>query len=1188
MQRLLCKRAPLFFLIAGALCLLAPAADAQQGTGSIVGHITDPSGAVVPGATVTITNQSTLQNSVLITDGEGKYKSPPLDTGTYTIEVEKTGFRPEAQKNYDVSDDQNGVVDFKINPGNNTEQVDVQATASTLNTFNASLGSVIDNATAEALPLNGNNALALSQLDPNVISAVGPVNEGFNDRGTGVSNIRVAGGLAGANANLFDGAYNLQTSRGEILINSTVTGIAEARTMYGVVSAQYGLTSGGVITQTSKSGTNQLHGQIYGYFRNAALDAKGYFALPGTTPILNYKQYGAALGGPILHNRMFFFANYEAYSNQQTTPIQQTLPTAAERTGDFSASGSVIYDPSTEAACTANSTNGTCRYQYGYGPGMTPGAFGNPIQTGPVNVIPSSEFNQAAYAFQNQFIPSPNVAGALTDNYVSPVPLVSAQHVSIGRIDWQVASHLTAFVRYAYYDNITNNYGGYGYLTATASTRNDLLRNQQVDIGFTQILSGTLINDIRIATGRSYFPYLAGSYGQNQPQNLGISNLPANTLPYISIQNYNVTDSTNQGLRTSTIPEINDTVIWLLGKHDLHIGVGYRFYQAYNNANFYPSGEFSFNTTQTAAIIQSETPTQAGPNCVLTGTQTTCSICYENGAVNYNCIGTGNAYATFLLGQAASITSNVSGDSVPESYSVNGFIQDDWRATKTLTLNIGLRYDYQAVPWDKANGYSTLRLNQPNPTNGLLGTEVYAGPKDRNFANENYNNFGPRVGFAWLVSSKHQTVIRGGYAAYFAAAFNGIYQNTNDGFGTLSTSYQANSQYGYVGLLSQGFPSPPEPLAGSSDGPNLLLGETASVQPAYAPTSKSQQFVLAIDHQFAKNTVIDISGLYNHGTNFPMTSINLNALNPYYYSLGYAKLEAQTNNPYYNILHAWNSTPSFTSKSIQELKALTPYPYFQNVYEYYPHIGSFSGRSLSVIFRRPISTNIQGQLGYAFAKLLDDPLQSSISSSPTPSGVLQNNYAAHSEWGFDSSDVTHRISGNMTYTFPFGKGQRFLANLSTGHDLWVSGWTMAGTVIGETGRPLQITGGNNAGATRPDFVPGQPLKLAHPTAKEWFNTAAFTIAPYFTFGNVPRTLGAVRSPGSLSLNLNLGKITKVGRYTAEFRVDAFNALNKTNFGTPNTGYVTLTSTIGAGATPFGAITTATQARTLQLTGRFRF
>jgi hypothetical protein len=201
---------------------------------------------------------------------------------------------------------------------------------------------------------------------------------------------------------------------------------------------------------------------------------------------------------------------------------------------------------------------------------------------------------------------------------------------------------------------------------------------------------------------------------------------------------------------------------------------------------------------------------------------------------------------------------------------------------------------------------------------------------------------------------------------------------------------------------------------------------------------------------------------------------------------------------------------------------------------------------------------------------------------------LQNNYAAHSEYGLDSADITHRISGNLTYTFPFGKGQKYLSSLSTGKDRLASGWTLAATVIGQTGAPLQFTGSNNAGATRPDYVPGQSLKLAHPNQTEWFNTSAFMMAPYFTFGNVPRTEGAVRGPGNFSLNANLGKITKFERYTAEFRVDAFNAINRTNYGTPNTSFVTSTASIGAGATAFGSITTATQARTLQLTARFRF
>jgi len=202
--------------------------------------------------------------------------------------------------------------------------------------------------------------------------------------------------------------------------------------------------------------------------------------------------------------------------------------------------------------------------------------------------------------------------------------------------------------------------------------------------------------------------------------------------------------------------------------------------------------------------------------------------------------------------------------------------------------------------------------------------------------------------------------------------------------------------------------------------------------------------------------------------------------------------------------------------------------------------------------------------------------------------VLQNNYAPHSEYGFDPTDVTHRISGNLTYKLPFGKGQRFFGHLSDRKDRLIGGVTFASTVIGETGRPLQIAGANGYGATRPDFVPGVSPKLANPGVSEWFNTAAFQAAPFYTLGNVPRTLGAVRSPGDLTLNLNLGKQVKFERYTGELRVDAFNALNKTNFGTPNTNYVASSTTTTSTTSAFGTITSAQPARTIQITARIRF
>jgi hypothetical protein len=1148
-----------FYRVPGIMILLlislAGAAHAQQGTGSIVGTVSDTTGASIPGASVTITNQTTLKSLSLLTDVVGAYKSSPINSGPYTIEIEKTGYAPAAQKDFQLGDNQQAEINFALKAGNVSETIEVEANAPALNTFDATLGSVINNATAEALPLNGSNALALAQLDPSVISANGPVNEGFNDRGIGVSNIRIGGGLAGANANLLDGAYNLQTTRGEVLINSTVTGIAQTSTQYGAISSQFGLTSGGLVTMTTMSGTNNFHGQIYEFFRNTVFDASNYFALKGDKPALRYNQYGGSLGGPIKRDSIFFFANYEAYQNTQVTPTTITIPTIVERRGDFSDQSLLIYDPTSQTACTANSTNGACRYQYGYMAGTGKGPAGNPVLSGaPINAVSSSQFDSAAVAFQNAFIPLPNVAGAIVNNnYVANLPLISSQQVSIGRIDWQVFKNLSAFVRYAFYDNETNNEGSYGSLASVASIRNDNLRNQDITIGITQVLSGSMLNDIRLAVGRSYFPNRAGSAEQNWPGKLGINNIPSSTLPYLSITNYNLTDSTNLGIRTSTIPEINDTLTWLRGLHSLHAGIGYRFYESYNSTNYYPSGEFSFATSLTAQV----------------GTASAT---------------TGNAYASFLTGKASSITATVVAPSVARSYSVNGFIQDDWRAFPNLTLNLGIRYDYQAIPWEKGNGFSTFRTNLINPLNGLQGAEIYASPRDRNFANENYRDFGPRIGFAWLLSKSSHTVLRGGYAAFYAPAFNVVYTNTNDGFGSITTTYPSNSANGYVGLFSAGFPTPPIGLVGATGGASLLLGQSPTVQPVNAPTSMAQEFALSFDHQFGKNTVLNFSLLENHGTHFPLTSLNLNQLNPIYYSLGYTALVAETTNPYY----ADNIPGTLGGKSIQELQALKPYPYFQNMYEYYPHIGSYTTRNAMVVMRRPISASLQMQLGYNFGRSLADPLQTSISAAPTPQAVLQNNYAAHSEYGFDSTDVTHRISGNTTYLLPIGKGQLYLSKLSDGWNRAIGGYALAATIIGETGRPLQITGSNGYGATRPDFVPGVPLKISHPGSAEWFNTAAFQAAPLYTMGNVPRTLGSVRSAGDLTLNLNFGKVMKFNRYQGEFRVDAFNALNKVNFGTPNTNYVANPTTTTSTTSAFGTVTSSQPARTLQFTVRIRY
>jgi hypothetical protein len=1152
---------------------------AQQTTGSISGKIVDSTGAAIPDATITITNQSTLTGINLKSNAEGVYSSPPIDTGVYTIEVEREKFRPEAQKDFELNDSQRAEVNFSLKPGEVTDVVEVKGNAPLLNSFNAELGTVIDNKTAEALPLNGSNALAMVQMNPAVVSAGSAVNEGFNDRGVGVSNIRIGSGLPGSNANLLDGQNNLQTTRSDILINATITGMAATKVQYGIISADYGFTSGGIITMSTKSGTEQYHGMIYDYYRNNIFNAKNHFAVASTNPTLRYNQYGAGFGGPALHNKLYFFGNYEAYKLTQGESTQITIPTAKERTGDFSdqlgttAAGlpeGMIYDPTT---CTLNTAGTACtsgtRLQFVSTPATNPAC----TATSCPNMIPTAAMDPAAVAFQNAFVPLPNVppasATALQNSYINDSPLIASQTVSVGRIDWQVSNRLSLFARYGYYENITNNEGSYGGLAPIASTRNDDLKNQAFAIGITQVISGTKLNDIRVAIGRSFFPYAAGSAGQNWPQKLGMTGVPQTTIPSLSMSNYGMTDSTNFGVRTSTIPEFDDTISILHGPHSIHFGGAFRFYEALNNYNTEPSGEFSFSSSQT----------DQSNNTALTG----------------------NPYASFLVGKTASVSAQVTGTSVVRSFSVSGFFQDDWRVNSRLTLNLGLRYDYQAIPWEKHNGFSTLRLNMVNPTNGLMGTQVYAGVngQGRNFAEENYHDAGPRIGFAYLVSEKHHTVLRGGYALYYAASYNSMYQNATDAFGSTTTLFDTSNIYSYVSQFDAGYPGTPLGVPGVKGGPNFFLGSSPTVQPVYAPTSASQQFVLSIDHEFSKNTVLSIMAMQNHGTHFPMTSLNLNQLNPKYFSLGGVQaigastgtsvLLNYTDNPFYN--SSYPTTNILGNKTMTVMQALKPYPYFSTIYEFYPHIGSYLGRNVQALVRRPITTNLQMQIGYNFGRFFSDPLIAAISSPASITASLQDNYAPHSEYSIDPTDVTHNMTGNMTYQLPFGKNQRFFNNLSERKNRMVGNWTIANTMLIQSGRPLAFTGGGNAEsgtANRPSFVPGASVKVAHPSSAEWFNINAFEGCPAlnntnpFCFGNVPRTYSKVRGPSTVNINTNLMKTVTYGRYSLQFQASAFNVLNKTNYNSPNTGYSTSTTTT------FGSITSAAQARTLQFTGRLMF
>ncbi|WP_176441604.1 TonB-dependent receptor [Granulicella rosea] len=1125
---------------------LTPDMWAQQDTGSIVGNVRDSSGALLPNAEVKITNEETNLGSTFHSDEKGFYISTDLPVGPYSVEVKAAGFAAILERHVIVNVASRVEVDVALKVGNQEMVVTIDSTIPPMDTTNATLGAVIDSRAVENLPLNGGNVLALAALLPGVVSAVGADSEGFNNRGTDLTAIKVGGGATGANGNILDGVNNLQTQIGEVAINPGVDSIREFRIQSGVVSAQYGFTSGGIINLITKTGSQSFHGSIYEYFRNDAMDAQNAFANQVTgKPELRYNQYGASLGGPLFKDRIFFFANYEEYRYVGTTPAFTSVPTPQERTGDFSdlldTNGNLIplYDPTTTTTVGTVTTRQTYTAEYNE---PTP------------NVIPASKIDPVALKIQNLFYPLPNNtptnAYTHTNNYASTSRTLSSQRRGVARFDGKLSEALNGFLRFGYYENKTNNAGILP--SPIVSDRNDDLRNMDLAIGVTQILSANKINETRVAVERTDFPFEAASYGQNWPGQLGLANVPADTMPQISngLPAFNVT----YGYRASTQTQLMDDFTWIPGSHTLHLGVDLRLNQADNNQNNAPSGTFSFTSNLTG-----NPKSQAG---------------------------TGSAYASFLTGYTNSASDVAVRGTAFRTASASGYIQDDWRAMSRLTVNVGLRYDYQEQPFEQNNGVSSFDLNGTDPVSGFLGKTIYAntGGYGRNFFQENYKDFGPRIGFAYTLASDGRTVIRGGYAIYYSSNVNQSYFGSNNGFGSVTTSYTALNSNSAALLLKNGFPAPPPQPQGAAAGPSAFLGQAAFYQDPHAPSSMSQQYTLSFERELPSHVVVDVAYLANHGTHFVIPSININQLPSQYLAMGDALLTS-VKNPY-----AGKVPGTLGAATITLANSLKPYPYYTTVTNYQPHYASYFGNYGYLSVQRRAQHGLQVLGSYTYGKLLAPPIYVPINQAATGTstltGAYQNSYDLHADYGVDPTDVTHNGTLSLIYELPFGQGRRWYSH-GRGASL-IGGWQFSSIVIAQTGRPLSISGANNQNiATRPNFRPGYSTRLAHRSKSEWFNTAAYVNPPNWTYGTIPRVDSRTRGPGAWSLNLSVFKTFSLPKsFAMQFRASAFNALNHVNLGLPNTTFTAgpvgsdgfSTNINGA----FGVISSAASPRTMQL------
>ncbi|PWU00447.1 MAG: TonB-dependent receptor [Terriglobia bacterium] len=1148
-----------------------------QSAGSVVGTATDSSGGSFPAASVSLTNLGTSERRSSVTDSNGNYQFVSVVPGTYRIEIQKEGFKRFFAE-VAVRVDTTLRIDAVMQVGDVTQLVEVSSQVPLLQTDSASLGQVVEGRQVEEMPLNGRNVMNLVSLAPGVIIQGGAGGSPLNNQAAsgnftnpqGWGNYQIGGGQSGMSAQVLDGVSINSTFRNSPVLVPTQDLIQEFRVASNNVSAEFGGFSGGVISLSSKSGTNGFHGSAYEYFRNTVLNANNFFNNSTGQPVAPFKQhqFGGTVGGPVRKDKTFFFFSYERYTHRQGLPLLFFVPTPAQLAGNF-ASGKTIYDPLT--TCGLSGT-----------PACAPGA---PTRT-PFsnNIIPATRIDSFADAMINKIKilapPNTNVPGG---NFTNNSATGGWSNQFSIRGDHNLSDRQRLFVRYTHWDtwtmsqNLFNNTPNQGQGSKQPTAAHDAV------VGDTVTLSPTTQADFRLAFHRLYFQLTPSSYGMDispigpayaklQPQ------LSSTQLPGIDLPGYEW--RTFLGIGQVISPSTNNEFLFYgnltktTGRHTIKVGADVRNdFFAYIQANE-AAGAFSYTNAYTGLNGQAGDPN-------------------------------GNPIASFLLGYPSQGLLQVYSNTNQRDWWQGFYVNDTFQVTRKLTLNLGLRWELPAV-WRIGHDSGTvLQLGASDPlakTTGLplkgqlalVNSDLYP---DRHVQNRNFHLFSPRVGIAYRLNDK--TVIRTGFArSYLPTSISlGVSGSSSPVNVALTTM---NSGLGFLpgDTTSNPFPNGIlTPLGRNPAYVNNVEGNSISGSLPDSPFPHSDQWNFSIGRQLTANSSLDVSYSGNKGTHLPSFNggVNMNALPDQYLSLGSALLN-QVPNPFYGKLPALANS-RLTGPTIQAGMLLKPYPQYINVTNSASYQGNSIYNSLQAKFQQRFKSGGTILVSYAWSKLIGnaDGLFGFLESQV---GAVQDPNNLQAERSLTSFDVPQRLSASYVIDLPVGKGKRFLNDVNGVTDKLLSGWGFNGITTFQSGYPLQITAqGNNlssffgAGTIRPNFVYGCDQKRsgsAQARLNEWFNINCFTQPGPFSFGNMGRTDGALRGSGINNFDLAMFKRTTITEQVRlEFRAECFNVANRVQFGFPNTSLNP--SQLGTSANLFGKVTsTLNQPRLFQLALRLSF
>jgi hypothetical protein len=1148
--------------------MAAAAVWAQSYQGGIRGTVTDPQGAAVPDVKVTLINQATGVARATLANTTGEYVFSSIEPATYTISAANPSFKTFERKNVIVGTQEFLKVDVQMEIGSVNDTVMVTGEVALIENANASNGQVLDTQKMTDLPNLGRNPFLLSKLASNVTPVGDPRFNRFQDQ-SGSSAISIAGGPIRGNNYLIDGVPITDANNRAVIIPS-IEATQEMKLQNGTYDATMGRTGGGVFNVYMKSGSNDFHGSLFGYTRQTDWVANNFFynQSGAARPDQPYYTWGGSFGGPVVipkvyngKNKTFFWIVTESYRQHSPLSDSYAVPTALEAQGNYSQSTAKIFDPFTSRACTAadNCPSGVT---------VTRDPF-------PGNVIPASRINPVGKAIIS-YLPAPQRAAATDSyNYTGTDTLIDRADEYTGKADHEILPWWKISGTYLHYKSREPGGNTLGTLPGASGNGPYLLYRKVDATVINSIMTPNPTTVVSLRYGFNRFPNITEgvSYGFS-PAQLGFpasytNSLQALYFPEIDLLN-NKLSSTSPSVPNFWSKNLLGSVSKFVGRHSITMGMDYRILHVDFTTLTYAAGDFAFN-----GVFTRQYPSQAAS-------------------------GTGADFADLLLGYPSSGTVQTTSKLFQYVRYYAGYFQDDIRMSSKLTVNLGLRYEYEMGIAEKNNALAVgFNQSAPNPVaanvTGVLplGVLQYAGQNNNptSCCSPSTRKFGPRVGAAYQLNSK--TTLRGGFGVFYAPIYFSSDPNISPGY-TQATTYVASNDGNATpaNSLSNPFPSGVLQPVGKSLGALTGIGSTLNYLDQNRKSPIVYQYSFDIQRELPYQIVLEVGYIGSVSRQLSPTStstpsVYINQVPDNYLTLG-SQLNSAVANPFYG----HGGAGVIGNPTVAQSQLLKPFPEYSTIQDYINN-GKARYDSMIVKAQKRMSSGLTFLSTVTWSRNEDNTFGSASSNSfngfsSSPPSQPQDYYNTQNEHSLASVDTPIRFTTTFTYGLPFGKGKPFLHD-SKILDYIVGGWQVNATIIYQNGFPLAVYQQNlnsniGAGAQRPNATGVSPSQPGSVTDRltSYINPAAFSQAPAFTFGNISRTL-SYRGPGMKNWDTSIFKdFTIRERLKGQFRAEALNSFNSPLFANPNTQYI-------PGNTSFGQLTyQANFPRLLQLGVRFYF